>query len=68
MSTQAGPAVGAVGLRERNVAHTIREGESSDPSSGLDTPQDGFELEKEQKTFGRTPSGTGEWTRWTGIS
>jgi hypothetical protein len=58
MSAQASPAAWAEGLRERNVTQAIREEESSGSSSGLDTPQDGNEAQKEKKTFGRTPSGT----------
>ncbi|PMD36036.1 phosphatidylethanolamine N-methyltransferase [Hyaloscypha variabilis F] len=46
------------GLRVRNVPQTIQEEQPSSGSSPLDTPQDGEDLEKEQKTFGRTPSGT----------
>lgn len=57
MSVQS-PSQGPDGLRERNVAHTIREEESSGGSSGLDTPLDGDDVGKEKKTFGRTPSGT----------
>jgi phosphatidylethanolamine N-methyltransferase len=57
MSVQS-PSQGSDGLRERNIAHIIREDESLGGSSGLDTPQDGDDVEKEKKTFGRTPSGT----------
>jgi hypothetical protein len=65
MSVQT-PVGGCEGLRERNATQTIREEDSSSGSSGLETPQDGDDVEKEMKTFGRTPSGTSEFGRRRG--
>jgi phosphatidylethanolamine N-methyltransferase len=61
MSLQPSLSRGSVGLRERNVPQTIREELSSGDSSGLNTPETGDDVEKEKKTFGRTPSGTSEF-------
>jgi phosphatidylethanolamine N-methyltransferase len=60
MSLQPSPSRGSEGLRERNFPQTIRDEVSSGGSSGLDTPETGDDVEKEKKTFGRTPSGTSE--------
>jgi len=57
MSVQA-PPTASEGLRERNVAQTAHEEQPSSGSSAIETPQDDEDVEKEQKTFGRTPSGT----------
>ncbi|TVY82468.1 Phosphatidylethanolamine N-methyltransferase, partial [Lachnellula suecica] len=48
------------GLRERNVQSLRNEAASSGSgySSGQDTPQTENDVEKEKKTFGRTPDGT----------
>lgn len=64
MSAQSGPAGPSEGLRERKVAQDIREEDASTANSDLDTPQESDDVEKEQKTFGRTPSGTSMFEQW----
>jgi hypothetical protein len=66
MSGQPSTIGGPEGLRERFVTQTIYEEGPSSGSSGLVTPQDGDDVEKERKTFGRTPSGTSMFARWWG--
>jgi hypothetical protein len=66
MNVQPSTIGGPEGLRERNFAQTIREEGLSSGRTGLDTPQDGDDVEKERKTFGRTPSGTSMFVRWWG--
>jgi hypothetical protein len=58
MSTAIRPDSKSEALRERYVQN-MRDRESSPgASSGEDTPQVEEELDKEKKTFGRTPNGT----------
>lgn len=66
MTTQSTPNPDMEGLRERNVKALPNEAASaasaasgSGNSSGQDTPQTENGAEKEKKTFGRTPDGTG---------
>jgi hypothetical protein len=58
MAEPASPALQSEGLRERHVAQAISEEASPSVSSELGTPQNESEVEKEKKTFGRTPDGT----------
>jgi hypothetical protein len=58
MAEPASPALQSEGLRERHVAQAISEEASPSVSSELGTPQNECEVEKEKKTFGRTPDGT----------
>lgn len=46
------------GLRERNLVPQISESHGSDRTDGSDTPPTDEDVEKEKKTFGRTPDGT----------
>jgi hypothetical protein len=50
------------GLRERNIAHHVNESISSSATSGQVTPKPEEDVEKEKKTFGRTPDGTSQFT------
>jgi hypothetical protein len=47
-------------LRDRYAQRPRDADSSSDTSSGEDTPHTEEDLEKEKKTFGRTPNGTGK--------
>jgi hypothetical protein len=58
MAEPARPALQSEGLRERHVTQAISEEASSSVSSEPATPQNESEVEKEKKTFGRTPDGT----------
>lgn len=53
----------AIGLRERNVKQQASSaGEAKETGQGLNTEgQDAAEAEKDKKTFGRTPDGTGRY-------
>jgi phosphatidylethanolamine N-methyltransferase len=59
MTIQSNAAPEMEGLRERTVQALRDEAASgSGYSSGQDTPQTENDVEKEKKTFGRTPDGT----------
>lgn len=58
MSSAISPDSTSATLRER-VVQTVRDGETSPGlGDGEDIPQSEGKLEKEKKTFGRTPNGT----------
>ncbi len=62
MTAQATATEKKEGLRERHVSQAVRESDSSGESVGQATPTEKDEeatVEKEKKTFGRTPDGTG---------
>ncbi|RDL31956.1 Phosphatidylethanolamine N-methyltransferase [Venustampulla echinocandica] len=59
MSSRDNAAPGTDGLRERHVQTTREENaNTSSTSSGQCTPRSEGDVEKEKKTFGRTPDGT----------
>ena len=60
MISQDNSPIPQSGLRERPGIHSVREENVSGPSNGVNTPQSEPEVEKEQKTFGRTPDGAGK--------
>jgi hypothetical protein len=60
MSAPASSALDSEGLRERNVVPPAKdEAYASDSSSGDDEVEVAKGADKEKKTFGRTPDGTG---------
>jgi hypothetical protein len=58
MNFSTNPDSQSGGLRERNVAMPTIESVDSVADSGQTTPADEEDVEREQKTFGRTPDGT----------
>jgi hypothetical protein len=62
MSAATSSALPGEGLRERNIAAASKEdGYSPDVSSEDEVLQADDDVEKEKKTFGRTPDGTSEF-------
>ena len=57
MNPQSDSPAPQSGLRERHGIQPVREENVSGPSNGVNTPQSEPEVEKKQKTFGRTPDG-----------
>lgn len=58
MSTSSVKSQDLSGLRERNNNAPITNGDNGTARSGSEPPSEDFNVEKNKKTFGRTPNGT----------
>lgn len=59
MSAPTGSPQNSEGLRERNAAPSTKDDTYASASSSEDEAEDVKAADKEKKTFGRTPDGTG---------